>query len=95
MARTALILRLTRESLFSRDAATSVFNDHAELGAKGRGKRFKTKLRSRQEWMLAHITLMRLGGRALDQHQIRSAQAALGNIIVSHENATVLRPGDG
>ncbi|AME28761.1 hypothetical protein AXG89_33755 (plasmid) [Burkholderia sp. PAMC 26561] len=40
--------------------------------------------------MLAHITLMRLYGKALDQHQIRTASAARGDIVVAHENVTAL-----
>jgi hypothetical protein len=40
--------------------------------------------------MYAHITLMRRNGKALDQHQIRSAPAVRGDIIVAHENVTAL-----
>jgi hypothetical protein len=40
--------------------------------------------------MYAHITPMRLHGKALEQHQIRSAQAVWGDIIVSHQNVTAL-----
>jgi len=40
--------------------------------------------------MFAHITLMRLHGRAIDQHQIRTAPAVLGDIVVAHENVTAL-----
>lgn len=40
--------------------------------------------------MYAHITLMRHNGKALDQHQIRSAPAVRGDIIISHENVTAL-----
>jgi len=40
--------------------------------------------------MFAHITPMRFHGKALDQHQIRSAQAVRADIIVSHQNVTAL-----
>jgi hypothetical protein len=40
--------------------------------------------------MFAHITLMRLHGRAIDQHQIRTARAVWADIIVAHENVTAL-----
>jgi hypothetical protein len=40
--------------------------------------------------MFVHITPMRFHGKALDQHQIRTAESLLGNIIVSHQNVTVL-----
>lgn len=40
--------------------------------------------------MLAHITTMRLHGKALDQHQIRTAPAVRGDIVVAHENVTAL-----
>jgi len=40
--------------------------------------------------MYLYVTLMRVHGKALDQHQIRSAEAAQVNVIVSHENVTVL-----
>ena len=33
---------------------------------------------------------MRFHGKALDQHQIRSAEAVWGDIIVSHQNVTEL-----
>lgn len=40
--------------------------------------------------MLFQVTLMRFHGKALDQHQIRSAEAVRANIIISHQNVTVL-----
>ncbi|WP_158898443.1 hypothetical protein [Burkholderia sp. L27(2015)] len=40
--------------------------------------------------MYAQITLMRLHGKALDQHQIRRAQPVRADIIVSHQNVTAL-----
>lgn len=40
--------------------------------------------------MYLHVTLMRVHGKALDQHQIRSAEAVQVNVIVSHENVTAL-----
>jgi hypothetical protein len=39
---------------------------------------------------LFQVTLMRFHGKALDQHQIRSAEAVRANIIISHQNVTVL-----
>lgn len=40
--------------------------------------------------MFAYITPMRLHGKALDQHQIRTAQAVRGDIVIAHENVTAL-----
>jgi hypothetical protein len=40
--------------------------------------------------MLFQVALMRFHGKALDQHQIRSAEAVRANIIISHQNVTVL-----
>ena len=40
--------------------------------------------------MLARITPMRFHGKALDQHQIRTASAVRGDIVVAHENVTAL-----
>src|SRR5258708_7130232 len=54
--------------------------------------------------MYAHIILMRFYGKALDQHQIRTAESVWADIIVSHQNVNALgrysdvasvRPGDG
>src|SRR5260370_29470282 len=54
--------------------------------------------------MCGYVTLMRFHGKALDQHQIRTAESVWADIIVSHENVTALgrysdvatvRPGDG
>ncbi|WP_429501147.1 hypothetical protein ACQUFY_28115 (plasmid) [Robbsia andropogonis] len=40
--------------------------------------------------MRMHVTPMRYHGKALDQHQIRSAPAVLADIIVAHENVASL-----
>jgi hypothetical protein len=40
--------------------------------------------------MLFQVTLMRFHGKALDQHQIRSAEAVRANIIISHQSVTAL-----
>jgi len=40
--------------------------------------------------MFVQITLMRFHGKALDQHQIRSAEPVWGDLIVSHQNVTTL-----
>jgi hypothetical protein len=40
--------------------------------------------------MYVLISAMRRHGKALDQHQIRSAEAIWGDIIVAHENVTIL-----
>jgi hypothetical protein len=40
--------------------------------------------------MFFKITLMRYHGKALEKHQIRAAEAVLGDIVVSHENVEAL-----
>lgn len=40
--------------------------------------------------MRMHVALMRYHGKALDQRQIRSAQTVEADIIVMHENVTLL-----